>query len=436
MVIAPAMVSTASERPIGDGPLSSAAVDATITASVEVQLPDTSFVPAGVGEAVMRVYDANDGNFVADGAFTSNGIGVITATMPAGDYVIEIASTDTRIAPVHEWWPNGRRFSDSSIVSVGSGMLIALGTISLEQREITVTRLAGASRYETAVALSQRAFPGTAPAVVIVNGGTFADALSAGPLANSVIGSMLLVASDSIPAATRNEITRLNPSSIYIVGGTGAVSPAVEQELRTMVASPSSVIRISGADRYATSRAVVERIGTGIDDLMIATGRNFPDALAAVPAANAFGRGALLLVDGTASSLDDATRSLLTARSAADFWIVGGTGSVSAALATDIATITPPTRLSGTDRYSTSVEVAFRFFVQADDAVLANGSGFADALAAGPVAAYLRAPVYLTQQDCVPQTVRDDIFSVFANDVVLAGGTGSLSLRVEQFTQC
>ena len=82
------------------------------------------------------------------------------------------------------------------------------------------------------------------------------------------------------------------------------------------------------------------------------------------------------------------------------------------------------------------MEVAFRFFVQADDAVLANGSGFADALAAGPVAAYLRAPVYLTQQDCIPQTVRDDIFSVFANDVILAGGTGSLSLRVEQFTQC
>ena len=376
------------------------------------------------GEAVLRLYSAgfSDGTAVATAA--SGADGVVTATVPPGDYFLEFASTDPRTFPVHEWYNNQRYFRDGLALTIGDGASINLGNQALELRELDSTRVAGADRFATAVAVSQRAFPvvGAGVDVVVVNGNSFADALSAGPLANDLNGSLLLVTGTTIPEVTRAEIDRLNPTSIWIVGGTGVVSSAIEEQLRPYAANPDFIYRLAGADRYATSRAVVQQIGPGINNLMIATGRNFPDALSAVPAANAFGRGALLLVDGTRTSLDDATRTLLNARTSADFWVVGGTGAV--------------VRLSGADRYATSQAVAFQFFVQADEAYLANGSGFADALAAGPAAADAGAPVYLTRQTCIPTVIYDDILAVFANRIILVGGTGVLTNGVATFTEC
>jgi putative cell wall-binding protein len=174
----------------------------------------------------------------------------------------------------------------------------------------------------------------------------------------------------------------------------------------------------------------------GINTLMIATGRNFPDALSAVPAANAFGVGALLLVDGSRTTLDSETQAILEDRSTAEFYVVGGTGSVSAPLASAISAISPTTRLSGPDRYATSVAVAFHFFVESDEAFIANGSGFADALAAGPVASRAQAPVYLSRATCMPVVVRDDVLSVYANRIVLVGGSAVLSDSVASLTSC
>lgn len=428
----------AAERPVGDTPPLTSAADGSVTARVLVQLPSGDFEPAQPGDAVLRLYSAgfSDGSAVA--TFASGADGFVTATVPPGDYFLEFASTDPRTFPVHEWYNNQRYIRDGFALTIGDGASINLGTVALELRELDSTRVAGADRFATAVAVSQRAFPtvGAGVNVVVVNGNSFADALSAGPLANDVNGSLLLVSGTSIPEATRAEIERLNPTSIYIVGGTSVVSSAIEEQLRPYAANPDFVYRIAGADRYATSRAVVERIGPGINNLLIATGRDFPDALSAVPAANAFGRGALLLVDGARSSLDAATRTLLNGRTSADFWVVGGTGAVSAPLVADIQTIAPVVRLSGADRYATSQAVAFQFFVQADEAYLANGSGFADALAAGPAAADAGAPVYLTRQTCIPTVVYDDILAVFANRIILVGGTGVLTDGVATFTEC
>lgn len=438
LIVGAPSAALAAERPVDDTPPLTAAADGTVTATVLVELPSGDFVPAQEGEAVLRLYSAGFTNWIADAAFSSDAAGVITATVPPGDYFLEFASTDPRTFPVHEWYTNQRYSDDALTLTIGDGASINLGTMALELRELDSTRVAGADRYATAVAVSQRAFPtvGVGVNVVVVNGNSFADALSAGPLANEVFGSLLLVTGTSIPEVTLAEIERLNPTSIYIVGGTGVVSSAIEEQLRAYAADPNFVYRYAGADRYATSRAVVERIGPSIDTLMIATGRNFPDALSAVPAANAFGSGALLLVDGTRTSLDAATRTLLNDRTSADFWVVGGTGAVSAPLVADIQTVAPVTRLAGADRYATSQAVAFQFFVQADEAYLANGSGFADALAAGPLAATRRSPVYLTQQSCIPTVVYDDILDVFANRIILVGGTGVLTNGVATFTEC
>ncbi|MBA4246787.1 MAG: hypothetical protein C0444_00615 [Microbacterium sp.] len=437
LVMSPITSAVATERPVDDSEsIAPAAASATVNARILIELPGGSIVPVDLDQGVVRLYSAGFGTGLADYSFSSGADGAIVATVAPGDYLIEFASSDPRALPVHEWYTNSRYQQGALPVTLADGANINLGNMILESRSLDATRLSGANRYETAVAVSQRAFPTTASAVVVVNGESFPDALSAGPLANNLSAAMLLVTSNSIPEATRLEIDRLNPASIYIVGGTGVVSNAVLEQLRPYASDPSFVYRIAGADRYATSRAVVERIGVGINTLMIATGRNFPDALSAVPAANAFGVGALLLVDGTRTTLDGATQTLLESRSAADFYIVGGTGSVSAPLASAVSAISPTTRLAGDDRYATSVAVAFHFFVESDEAFIANGTGFADALAAGPVAARAQAPVYLARATCMPAVVQDDVLSVFANRIVLVGGSAVLSDSVASLTTC
>jgi putative cell wall-binding protein len=91
-------------------------------------------------------------------------------------------------------------------------------------------RQSGIDRYATAVAISvanHRA--GTAEVVYIATGNSFPDALAAAPIAGRQRGPVLLVSSTSLPSSVANELKRLSPNRVVIVGGTSAVSDKVVQ---------------------------------------------------------------------------------------------------------------------------------------------------------------------------------------------------------------
>ena len=94
----------------------------------------------------------------------------------------------------------------------------------------TVTRRWGPDRFSTAAAVSQGAF-GSASTVYVAYGFDFPDALGAAAAAAAVDGPVLLVTSGAVPAATRNELIRLDPSRIVVAGGTGVISAAVQADL-------------------------------------------------------------------------------------------------------------------------------------------------------------------------------------------------------------
>lgn len=101
-------------------------------------------------------------------------------------------------------------------------------------RSDKVTRIQGNNRYSTSVEVSKAAFPKGAKAVYICTGENFPDAVSAGPLAAGN-GPILLTQKDRLPAVIRDEIKRLKPEHIYIIGGEGTISLAVENELKVLV---------------------------------------------------------------------------------------------------------------------------------------------------------------------------------------------------------
>lgn len=91
------------------------------------------------------------------------------------------------------------------------------------------------------------------PVVFVGTGENFPDALGAGPAAALLGGPILLVSRDAIPGETANELRRLSPDTIYVVGGPAAVSDTVFEAL---TAYAPTVQRLSGSNRYATAAAV------------------------------------------------------------------------------------------------------------------------------------------------------------------------------------
>ncbi|MFN3707868.1 cell wall-binding repeat-containing protein [Microcella sp.] len=300
---------------------------------------------------------------------------------------------------------------------------------------VSAARLAGPDRFATAVEISRAAFPSGAPVVVVANGLSFPDALSAGPAAVQLGGPVLLVGPTSIPSVVRAELNRLRPQRIIVVGGTGVVSGAVASELRSF-ASSRSVTRLGGADRYATSRAIAEFAFPRASEAYIATGSGFADALSA-GAAGANRDAPVVLVPGAASSVDSATRSLLTRMRVKQIYVTGGTGVVSSGVVTSLRTVAPVTRLAGPDRFATSLAInqqAVRG--TAIDALITYGLNFPDALAGSVLAGVRGAPMYIAPSNCVPGEMVTHMRSLGVGRVILLGGTGVLSSDVGRLRPC
>ena len=102
------------------------------------------------------------------------------------------------------------------------------------EKKGNVVRISGANRYSTSAAVSKAAFPNGADEVFVVSGMGFPDALSAGPLAAGR-GPLLLTDPKKLPPSTVEEIKRLKPKKITVVGGPTAVSDSVVAELEMLL---------------------------------------------------------------------------------------------------------------------------------------------------------------------------------------------------------
>ena len=135
-----------------------------------------------------------------------------------------------------------------------------------------VKRLWGKDRYETNVAILKEASKYTSDKTILVCSGTgFADSLSA-----AAVGRPILLVKTDIQDTQRNYLKSTGGNlNIYVIGGSGAVSNAVMNELKVY----GSVKRIGGATRYETSVNVAKNFFKSPDDGVIAYGKDFPDGL-------------------------------------------------------------------------------------------------------------------------------------------------------------
>ena len=301
---------------------------------------------------------------------------------------------------------------------------------------LAVSRIAGSDRYQVAVNVSKN-FPTGVPVVYIAKGTDYPDALAAGPAAAKAGGPVLLVTPTTVPTAVEQELQRLQPQKIVVVGGTASVQPAVYNRLGTFA---PEITRVDGGDRYAVSRALVQYAfgESGASRVYVTTGANYPDALSASPAAGTRG-GAVLQVPGAAATLDPAAADLIRSLHPDDIAIAGGPNSVSAGVEQALNGLGAPggvLRLAGTDRFEASQTINHDTFPAANQVFVATGLNFPDALAGGAFAARVHAPLYVVPGTCVPQSTLADIKALNPAQLTILGGPNSVSAAVESLTPC
>ncbi|WP_109473346.1 S8 family serine peptidase [Ornithinimicrobium cavernae] len=183
-----------------------------------------------------------------------------------------------------------------------------------------VSRMAGANRYETATAISADIEPG-ADTVYIATGEDFADALTSAARAGTVDSPVLLTQSTHLPRATADELDRLDPTTIVVLGGTAAVSADVEEALGAY----GDVERRQGKNRYETAAAISADFPDGLQNVFVATGEAFPDALTGAVLAGHLQSPVLLV---KTDRIPASVLTELTRLGAANIQILGGRAAV------------------------------------------------------------------------------------------------------------
>jgi putative cell wall-binding protein len=395
--------------------------------------------------------------------------------VPAGDYVVKFTETSGRYFDV--FWEQKYQLADAVPISVSTTQRASRIDAALSYRSIKLARIAGDDRFGTNRAVNDAIWPEgptEPPVIYLTNGYTFPDALSAGPAAAHLGGAIVLTDGAELTPSMVQQITDAEPSRIVVVGGLGSMSARIEEQA-VAIAGADATVRAGGGDRYETSRliaadafcsvpaavpgletqpeadtltgaaqqgaeeqasgepvAAIEECGAGT--ALFATGRDFPDALAAGPAAAAADGPVILLPEGGA---DDATRALITSLGITTAAVIGGEASVSsAAYDTVSGSVANTSRVAGDGRYATSVAIADAFFDHSARAYVASGTGFPDALGSGPLAAAFDAPLFLSPVECLPEEVWQELLTLHSGYVTLIGGYASLGVPLNTLTRC
>lgn len=263
-------------------------------------------------------------------------------------------------------------------------------------------RAAGETRYATMAALLPRAPWKADRTVVLASGSNYPDALAAASLAGAYDAPIVLTEPNSLSVDAADMIEQLSPKVIYVVGGEAAVSKSAVDTATYYAADGCKVFRIAGDTRLETSLAIAKRVrqkSTASDSLIVATGLNYADALSVSPFAFAY-NSPIFLCGSNGLSAD--AISYISGAGFKRAILVGGTAAVPERVKHQLTSAGISsgsiTRLAGATRYETSAKImsyAVNAGMNVSNVYLATGKNFPDALAAGPVAGKLRAPLLL-----------------------------------------
>ena len=326
---------------------------------------------------------------------------------------------------------NGASFTSGTIISANDHYTLVVtardtaDNVSTKTVSFTLARpprplyntIRGTDRYDTAVKISKAAFPSGAPVVFLVKGDNYPDALSAGPLAAAYGGPIMITPSTGLNTTVRQELQRLDPSQVFVIGLPAALNAQVKAALPGL--TDEDIHEIRGTDRYHTATLIAEELRAklgSIDRVVLVAGDKFPDALSVGPLAAKQGWAVLLTPQN--GPLPAVTRQKIADLGVTRALRVGNRVALPEGVDT-------PDDLVGTDRYHTSALVAAYgkdYGLTFEHIALVKGDNYPDALVVGPYLEAASGTVLLTAQAALPSRIvtvlEDNISSVRICDIV------------------
>ncbi|KAK2253774.1 cell surface protein, partial [Clostridioides difficile] len=274
------------------------------------------------------------------------------------------------------------------------------GNSSDSTSNVTVKKLKGADRFETAIKISQSGWT-KSDTVVIVNGEdkSMVDGLTATPLASIKNSPILLSSNDKLPQKTVEELKRLNPSKVVVIGGNNSMPNSVVEAIKA-VNSKISVQRIGGDTRYQTSINIAKEIDktNNVSKLYIGAGNGEADSLSIASLA---GKEKTPIVLTQKDGVDNEAEQFIKSNKVSNIYFIGGVEKISNKAIEQVGKIANKdisnNRVAGQTRQETNAKVIDKFYSQSklDGVVVANQDKLIDALAVGPLAAKNNSPVIL-----------------------------------------
>lgn len=257
-----------------------------------------------------------------------------------------------------------------------------------------ISRVAGDNRCETAFAAANKLKEVLGvekfDAIILASGDGFADALAGSYLAAVKKAPILLYRKGFEKKNADYIAANLSENGVvYILGGTAAVPKAMVDALGSL-----KVERLAGDNRYVTNLEILNAAGVAGDRILVATGMDFADCLAA----SATGLP-ILMVNSRLNRLTDEQKAFLEEHAGKNITIIGGEAAVSNALLLEMENYCNVERITGARREETALNVAEEFYPEAQTLVVAYSRNFPDALCGGPLAYALNCPLLLVNKN-------------------------------------
>ncbi len=310
---------------------------------------------------------------------------------------------------------------------------IRVGVFSTSVANNNFPRFSDTDSYGTNVALSQRGWPSGSKYVFLTRGDIFPDALSAQSLSASMDAPILSTQKDSLPSVVRDEILRLDPGKIFILGDAASVSDSIEAYL-----NGQGIIteRIAGQlNRYQTSAEINLRLNSSVHQAAIlVSGNTYNEAMAgAVPAAKY--RLPILLT--REDSIPPEIENVLKKLGIKNIYIIGSNLVVSDSVKDYLTRKGYHVyRIKGNDIYETSVRVtANPDFKGKLTNLLIAGNSFHDILGIGPFSNKINAPLLMTEANSLPAPTYNYIKATKKEikNIYIVGNQSSVSFNVEYY---
>lgn len=289
-----------------------------------------------------------------------------------------------------------------------------------------VKSLQGNRRFETAVSISKEGWNSNADTVIIASAYSVVDGSSATPLASIKNAPILLVDKNEVTNSTKEELKRLNPSNIIVIGGTNVVNDNTYNELKSILPS-ASIKRIGGINRYETSLNIAKEMSKykNIDKVYVAGGHGEADALSIASKA---GEDKAPIILTPKDDLTYDSYDWLKSQNLLDAYFIGGDLVISDNVINKVNSVTSNNvlnnRVDGLNRQETNAKVIQKFYTNSNyNALLVTKSNpLVDALSAGPLAAKKNSPIVLVS-DTIHNSQKD-ILSNKSTDLVYKVGGG------------